>query len=163
MFLRKLARSLASACELSAAATFAVVCLLNFAQVFGRYMMGSSLSWAEELMRYSMVWVMMLGGTAAIYRGDHMAVDSLAGLPAGRNRHLIRSVLFGIAGAFCVLLVWYGWPAALANAQQSAAASGISMILPYLAIPIGATLMLVQIVLCWIVGFRPTEYEEEAW
>lgn len=163
MTLRQLARWLAVTCELSAAAIFAVVCLLNFTQVFGRYMMGSSLTWAEEIMRYSMIWVMMLGGTAAIYRGDHMAVDSLVETLSGRSRHLVRSALFGIAGAFCVLLVWYGWPAALSNARQSAAASGISMILPYLAVPVGGALMLAQILLCWIVGFHPTEFEEEAW
>lgn len=163
MLARKLARWLASVCELSAAAIFLAVCLLNFSQVFGRYAMGSSLSWAEEVMRYLMIWVMMLGGTAAIYRGDHMAIDTVPELLSGRGRQIARSILFGIAGAFCVLLLWYGWPAALANAGQRAAASGISMIFAYMAVPVGAALMIVQIVLCWIVGFHPTEYEEEAW
>ncbi|TNC60050.1 TRAP transporter small permease [Rubellimicrobium roseum] len=163
MLLPKLARRLALSCELSAAAIFTVVCLLNFTQVIGRYAIGSSLTWAEEIMRYSMIWVMMLGGTAAIYRGDHMAVDSVVEALPSRRRHILRSVLFGIGGTFCVMLAWYGWPAAINNAQQSAAASGLPMILPYLALPIGAVLMLAQIVLCWIVGFHSTVVEEEAW
>lgn len=147
-------RRLARLCETLAAAILAAVCVLNFTQVSGRYLFGSSISWAEEIMRYSMLWVMMLGGTAAIYRGDHMAVDTLVDLVGAGWRHLLRSLLFGIAGIFCVLLVWFGWPAALNNARQSAAASGLPMILPYMALPVGGMLMLVQIALCWLTGFE---------
>lgn len=161
MYIKSLTRRLAVLCEVSAAAVFAVVCILNFSQVFGRYMLGSSFNWAEEIMRYSMLWVMMLGGTAAIYRGDHMAVDTLLDTLPPRFTHLIRSFLFGIAAIFCALLVWYGWPAALANARQSAAASGVPMIVPYMAIPIGGALMIVQIILCWASGFDSTHYDEE--
>ena len=60
------------------------------------------------------------------------------------------------------LIVWYGWPAAMANVRQSAAASGISMVYPYMALPIGGVLMILQIVLCFFAGFGQTAYEEEA-
>lgn len=163
MSLKSLTRQLALACEVLAAAIFAAVCVLNFTQVVGRYTAGSSLNWAEEIMRYSMLWVMMLGGTAAIYRGDHMAVDTLLEAMPSRMAHLVRSLLFGIAGIFCVLLVWYGWPAALSNANQSAAASGIPMIVPYMALPVGGVLMIVQIALCWLTGFGPSQYDEEVY
>ncbi|HBM58631.1 TRAP transporter small permease [Salipiger marinus] len=163
MSLHSLTRRLAAVCETAAAAIFAAVCLLNFIQVVGRYAAGSSLNWAEEVMRYSMLWVMMLGGTAAIQRGDHMAVDTLLDALSPRGAHLLRSLLFGIAGIFAALLVWYGWPAALNNARQSAAASGLPMIVPYMALPVGGALMLVQIVLCWLTGFGETRHEEEAY
>ncbi|EPX85246.1 TRAP transporter small permease [Salipiger mucosus] len=163
MTLKSLTRRLAEVCERSAAVIFAAVCILNFSQVFGRYMLGSSLTWAEEIMRYSMLWVMMLGGTAAIYRGDRMAVDTILDMLSERYRHLVRSALFGVAGLFCALLVWFGWPAALANARQSAAASGLPMVVPYLALPIGGTLMIIEIALCWASGFEDTRFDEEAY
>lgn len=161
MTLVSLTRRLAQACEALAAAIFTAVCVLNFTQVLGRYMLGSSLTWAEEIMRYSMLWVMMLGGTAAIYRGDHMAVDTLVDILPPRRAHLLRSLLYGIAAIFCVMLVRYGWPAALSNARQSAAASGLPMVVPYMALPVGGALMLVQIALCWATGFAPTRHDEE--
>ena len=37
------------------------------------------------------------------------------------------------------------------------------MIIPYMAIPIGGVLMIVQIVLCWLAGFEATQYDEEAY
>lgn len=163
MLIKRVTRGLALTCEISAALIFFVVCLLNFTQVSGRYLMGSSLNWAEEIMRYSMLWVMMLGGTAAIYRGDHMAMDALTEAAPARWRHLMRSSLFGVAGLFCALLVIHGWPAALSNANQSAAASGLPMIIPYMAIPVGGALMIVQIILCWLSGFEATHYDEEAY
>ncbi|EAR53156.1 C4-dicarboxylate transport system permease small protein [Oceanicola granulosus HTCC2516] len=135
--------------------------MLNFWQVGGRYVFGSSLRWAEEVMRYGMVWVMMLGGTAAIYHGEHMAVDAVVDAVPRRFAHLLRSLLYGIGAVFIGLLVWYGWPAALANLRQSAAASGISMIYPYMALPVGGLLMILQIVLCFFAGFASTAYEEE--
>lgn len=163
MLLRRISYLLARNCELTAGAIFAIVCVINVAQVFGRYMLGSSLSWAEEIMRYSMVWVMMLGSTTAIYHGDHMVLDTVVGSVPVKWRHLLRSILFGIAAVFCFLLVWYGWPAAINNIHQKAAASGISMVYPYMALPIGGVLMIIQIILCWIVGFRDPAVEEEAW
>ena len=163
MTLSNLSRRLAQVCEIAAALIFLFVCVLNFTQVIGRYATGTSLTWAEEIMRYTMMWVMMLGGSAAIYRAEHMAVDGVVDMVPERLRHLVRSILYGVAGIFCVLLLVYGWPAALANQTQRAAASGIPMLLPYLAIPVGAAIMLAQIVLCWITGFREAPVEEEAW
>ena len=114
MRLKTLSKGLALVCQWSAAAIFIFVCGLNFSQVFGRYVLGSSIPWGEEIMRYSMIWVMMLGG-----------------------------------------------PATIANTRQTAAASGISMFWVYLAIPAGALLMLIQIVLCAISGFASANAEPE--
>lgn len=161
MFVRQLSYRLARLCEVSAAVIFIAVCLLNFGQVFNRYILGSSFGWAEEVMRYCMPWIMMLGGTAAIYRGEHMAIDAVPDMFPKRLRHMARSLLYGVAMIFCVLLVWYGWPAALSNARQNAAASGIPMIVPYMALPVGGALMIVQIALCWVAGFGEHNSEEE--
>ena len=66
MSLRRLSRGLSRCCETLAALILAIVCLLNLSQVLGRYAFGSSLGWAEETMRYSMMWVMMLGSARII-------------------------------------------------------------------------------------------------
>lgn len=118
-----LARRLAVSCEVAAGIILAVVSAINLAQVLGRYLFASSFPWAEEVMRYVMMWLMMLGGTACIYRCEHMAIDAVRNWLPERHREWYRNFLFGIAGLFCLLLVWYGWPAALANASQFAAAS----------------------------------------
>lgn len=157
MTIRDLSRTLARSCELLAAAILLVVCFINFAQVGGRYIFGTSLSWGEETMRYIMMWLMMLGSVAAVYRLDHMAVVGAQDLVSLRYRHQVRSALYAVGGILFVLLACYGWAAATRNLTQNAAASGMPMIIPYMAIPVGSVLILIQIALCWISGFGVEE------
>ncbi len=158
---RSAARGLAVGCEVIAALILIAVTCINLAQVVGRYFIGTSIPWAEEIMRYVMMWLMMLGSVACIYRAEHMAIDSVIQSVPERWRQHMRSLLYSIGGLFCLLLVIYGWHAALANNMQFAAASGIRMSIPYMAIPIGGTLIIVEIVLCWLAGYEPAEPTEE--
>ena len=155
------AEILTRVCEVIAASLLAAVALINLAQVLGRYLLAESLPWGEEIMRYTMIWVMMLGGVACFRRVEHMSVDALHDRLPQRLRPVARGVLYGVSGVFCALLVLYGWPAAIANYDQFAAASGVRMIWIDLAIPIGAMLMIVQIVLCWVAGYAPADDAEE--
>ncbi len=159
--LRQIARGLAGTCETLAAIILIAVTAINLTQVVERYFFNTSIAWAEEIMRYTMMWLMMFGSVACIYRCEHMAVDTIRAWAPERWRQLVRHGLFAIAGIFCFLLVWYGWPAALKNGRQMAAASGIPMSLPYFAIPIGGFLMIVQIVLCWFAGYEAAEVADD--
>lgn len=110
-------------------------------------------------MRYMMMWLMMLGGVAAVYRTEHMAVEGLQDIVPLKYRALIVSSLYAVGGIFFMLLAYYGWTAAIRNLSQHAAASGIPMVIPYMAIPIGSVLILIQIVLCWFSGFESENHD----
>lgn len=149
------ARLLARSTETLATVLLIIVTALNLTQVTGRYVFSTGFGWTEEAMRYLMIWLMMLGSVACIFRVEHMAVETVESLVHPRHASLARSALYTIAAVFCLFVLVYGWPLALRNAAQVAPASGIPMILPYLALPVGAFLMLLQIALSWIVGFEP--------
>jgi TRAP-type C4-dicarboxylate transport system permease small subunit len=152
---RRVARHLARATEILATLLLIVVTALNLTQVGGRYLFGAGFSWTEELMRYLMIWLMMLGSVACVYRAEHMGLQTLERLVAPRRAQLVRSAVYSVAAVFCVFLLVYGWPLALRNAAQVAPASQIPMIAPNLALPVGAALMLAQIALSWLSGFEP--------
>ncbi len=153
-FARRAAVLLARTTEILATLLLITVTVLNLTQVVGRYAFGIGFSWTEELMRYLMIWLMMLGSVAAIYRIEHMGVETLEAMVSPRRAPLVRSALYSIGGIFCVFVLIYGWPLALRNAGQVAPASGIPMIYPYMALPVGALLILVQIALSWFGGFE---------
>ncbi|MBL4917880.1 TRAP transporter small permease [Tabrizicola sp. DMG-N-6] len=134
--------------------------MLNLTQVGGRYFFSTGFSWTEEVMRYSMIWLMMLGSVACIFRLEHMGIEALETLVRPRFVRFVKSGLYSVAGIFCVVILIYGYPLALRNAAQVAPASGIPMILPYAALPVGAVLMLVQIALSWLTGFEPDRPDE---
>ena len=151
---------LARTTETLACLLMIAVTALNLTQVGGRYLFDTGFSWTEEAMRYGMIWLMMLGSVACIYRAEHMGIEALEGL-AGRHGQLVKSALYTVAAIFLVFLLLYSWPLALRNAGQMAPASGVPMIFPYMALPVGAALMLVQIALSWFSGFEPEQDEDE--
>lgn len=152
-FARRAALLLTRTTETLATLLLIVVTALNLTQVIGRYAFSIGFSWTEELMRYLMIWLMMLGSVAAIYRVEHMGVETLESMVSSRRAPLVRSALYSIGGIFVVVVLIYGWPLAMRNGAQVAPASGIPMIYPYMALPVGAFLILVQIALSWFGGF----------
>lgn len=151
----RIARMLARTTEIVATLLLIAVTSLNLTQVIGRYVFNTGFSWTEELMRYLMIWLMMLGSVACIFRAEHMAVETIESRVDPAHASLVKSALYSIAAVFCLFVLVYGWPLAMRNAAQVAPASGIPMIYPYLALPVGAALMLVQIALTWFGGFEP--------
>ncbi len=133
--------------ESIAAVLLVAVLLMNLGQVFWRYALVDPLSWSEESMRYSTVWMVFLAGSAALFRGEHMSVDIFADLRAPRLRRAIRLTVLGLIALFCLILIWEGMPAAILNIRQMSPAMQIPMIIPYIAVPVGGLLMLIK-VLC---------------
>ncbi len=155
------ARYLARSTEVAATILLIIVTALNLTQVGGRYLFNMGFPWTEEAMRYLMIWLMMLGSVACVYRLEHMGIEALDHLFDERHAPRIRSALYTIAAIFCLFVLIYGWPLALRNAKQLAPASQIPMIYPYMALPVGAFLMLVQIALSWVSGFERDADETE--
>lgn len=130
--------------EAISAVLLVAVIAMNLAQVFFRYVLVEPLSWSEESMRYTTTWMVMLAGSAALFRGEHMAINLFDNLGSRRLRRAIELTVLTAIAAFCVLLIWKGFPAAFGNMRQVSPAMRVPMTLPYLAIPVGATLMLIK-------------------
>lgn len=124
-----------------AAALIGVIVVANAAQIFCRYVLVQPLSFTDELMRFSMVWVAFLAGSALVFRREHMAANIFDNPRLGwLRRAMAMVVLLAILG-FAVALAWFGWPLALRNARQLSPSWQVPMIWPYIAVPIGGALM----------------------
>ncbi len=124
----------------------AVMCAVTFAQAAGRYALHFSIVWSEELSRYLMVWISMLGGAVATRRRMHFGFDALvAALPQALRRAatqlatVLALVTFGT-------IAWYGFRLARFNMMQRSPALEWPMGLPYAAIPVGAALIVLFLV-----------------
>lgn len=116
----------------------ALVVLLG---VFTRYVLNDSLAWIEELARFSMIWLSWVGGGLALRRGAHIAVEFLTDALPPQVRSVV--VFLGRLAVFVFLgiCLWYGIDLTGRVSAQSTIALGISMQIPYAAIPVGALLM----------------------
>jgi TRAP-type C4-dicarboxylate transport system permease small subunit len=126
----------------------AVIALLVIYQVASRYLLGSPPSWTEELARYLQVWLVLLAAPICLARGMHLSVDYLTPrLPAG-PRFFVRSVVLILITLFSVVLTVYGARLLRVASLQVSPALGISMIWPYLAVPLSGGLM--ALVSAWL-------------
>ena len=115
-------------------------------QVLGRYIFGRAPGWSEELCRFLMLWVTMLGSATVLRRGGHLTVTALLDVvpvPARQAMLALRDAL--MVGA-CGLLAWQGWLFAELNGAQDSAAMEIAMTWPYAAIPVGGALILLLVI-----------------
>lgn len=119
----------------------AVMCAVTFTQAAGRYALSFSLTWSEELSRFLMVWISMLGGAVAARRRMHVGFSALVdGLPRGPRR-VARTAAVALAIALFGCMAWYGFRLARFNMRQVSAALEWPMGVPYAAIPVGALLL----------------------
>lgn len=116
-------------------------------QVFGRYVLNHSPVWTEEVARFLMAWITLLGSAAVLRRRGHIAVTFVIELlprPVAFAVGLVRDTLILImAGA----LGWYGYGFAVVGGRRDSAALEIPMFYPYLAIPIGAAMIALLLLL----------------
>jgi TRAP-type C4-dicarboxylate transport system permease small subunit len=124
-----------------------LVCLLTaitFAQVAARYVLGDPLIWSEEAARYLFVWVSMIGAALAIREGGHFGLDLLIRrVPA--LKPVLGPAVTVVTSVFLVILLKTGIDETNLASMQVAMTFPMRMQWAYLALPIGAGLMLFHI------------------
>jgi TRAP-type C4-dicarboxylate transport system permease small subunit len=126
-------------------------------QVFFRFVVYLPFPWSEEIARYLMIWVGMVGSFVALRKGRHIGVTFLVEkLPAALDRVLTPLVQATLI-AFLAVIAREGLHLAIANAAQKSPAMMIPMIYPYLAIPVGASLMMIELTAGLLNHLFPTE------
>lgn len=126
---------------------FAVLIVTVFYQVLGRYLFNAPPSWSEELARFLQVWIALLASALCIQQGMHLGVDYLAHALPARWRARLEILVHVLVSGFLVLLLAQGTKILDVAAVQSSPAMGINMWYAYLAVPVGAALMLLESVL----------------
>ena len=122
-------------------AILAVIAALVIYQVASRYLLGNPPSWTEEMARYLQVWLVLLAAPICLARGMHLSVDYLTPkLPAG-PRFVVQTGVLLLIAFFSLVLTIYGFRLLRVAAFQVSPALGISMIWPYLAVPVSGALM----------------------
>ena len=135
---------------------------LNIAQVFTRYVMNAPLSWTEEMVRYSTVWLTFVGAAAASLYGDHMDMNLFLDVKNNRFQAFHQAFLQAVIFGFCVLIIWQGTKFCLLNGMQTAPTTGMPMYLVYSAMAIGGVLLAIVTVFKFCAALWPEKFAEEA-
>jgi len=133
-----------------------IAVLINFVNVVGRYIFGSTFISADEVQIYIMVYIAFLGAAVATWRRIHLRMDVLVQrLPGGIKAVLAAAELVLILVlASLVLYVSSGYVTQMAGLDARSQNAGIPMWIPHSAIVLGFGLIAVLAVLQIVQLFR---------
>lgn len=128
--------------------TMIIMVIIMFVQSVSRYFIGTSFTWGSELAQYLHVWQIWIGASLAIRMQSHIRVNVFVELFP-----LIVQKVFN----FFAIILWFVFAAFLAYegtkyvinvfmSGQTSPSLHVPMWIPYLAIPIGGSLMMIRLI-----------------
>ena len=156
--IRTLKKTLDRAVDLLALGLLSILVVVVAALVFSRYVVGRPFTWSEELARYMLVWIVYLFASIAFRLSRHMGIDFFVLLLPEKQRGFIRTAGDLLVFGFLILVLRFGAELVGITLPQTSAALGIPMGLVYLAFPVSAGLMAIELfyrLYCRLTGGRP--------
>lgn len=113
--------------------------LVNFANVVGRYVFLHPFVWAEEVMQFLNIWVVMLGAAVITRNGTHLRMDAVYNLASPSVRRVLDTLtnLLALAVLLYVIVQSLQMIRMLAATGQRSVIARVPMNLMYAAIPVG--------------------------
>ncbi len=114
-------------------------------QVFSRFVLGDPSSWTEELTRYSLIWLGMLGAGYVTGKKMHLAIDYFANKVGQPFRNYIEIFIHSAILLFALAVMVVGGTNLVALTlylEQISASLQIQLGYVYLAVPISGLLIM---------------------
>ena len=118
-----------------------------FANVSLRYLSNFSITWAEEVARYLMIWMTFLGAGLSLRIGGDVAITNLHDFLGTRPQRALRAFIGLLLICFFVAMMWIGYEYMNRMGRQLTPATRIPFSYIYAAMPIGFALMIAHFLL----------------
>ena len=92
--------------------------------------------WTEEVARFCLMWLIMLGATIAVRDGTHFDVDVLPTPRTNHGKAVARLIVHVPMLLVALIFIAFGWRFALFGYEQSSEMTGINMLTMYIAWPL---------------------------
>ncbi|WP_119461996.1 TRAP transporter small permease [Rhodospirillaceae bacterium SYSU D60014] len=117
--------------------------VLNVANAFGRYVFGQTIPGSDELLVFSMVWLVFLGAALATAGGRHLRFDLLAIVLPRRLEFLLDAIRCTFAAVLAGFVCLQSWEALskLGRIGQKSMDMGVPMTVPHAAVFMGFALI----------------------
>lgn len=115
-------------------------------QIVGRFVFKSPPFWTEELARYLFVWLVCIGSAEVVRTRDHITMDIFIMMLPPKVATILQVAIGLLVAATLSVLVWYGTLGALRAGRVDSIALGVPESLLYGALPLGAILMTLRLI-----------------
>jgi TRAP-type C4-dicarboxylate transport system permease small subunit len=117
-------------------------------EVIRRFVLSYSSIWGEEIARYSFIYLVWIGASAAVKQRAHIRIDVLTHLLPNRGKSVLY--LFGdlCTLALVILTLYWSFDSIIASLTFGSVTHGlrISLVWFFAALPVGLSLMLGRLV-----------------
>ncbi|RVT81916.1 TRAP transporter small permease [Rhodobacteraceae bacterium CCMM004] len=132
-----------------AAAMIVAAVAITCQMIFVRFVLNGSTVWQTEAVIYLVIAATLVGLPYVQRLRGHVNVD-LVPLAMGRSaRKVLATVTLSVSIAIVAVMLWYGWEFwhfAWERGWRSDTVWGVRLWIPYLALPVGFALLLLQLV-----------------
>lgn len=138
------------------AVSLSAMTIVTVLEVVRRYIFGASFAWAEELVRFLLIWVTFVGGAAAFRNKSLVILDLIVGPMSEKVRNKFELFTNTIVFLFLLFLFNNAFSYAFSKVivKQTSIGLGVPMSVPYVAIPLGVGLMILFCLENYIVLIR---------
>ncbi len=113
-------------------------------QVFSRYVIGEPSAFTDELARFLMIWLGLLGAAYVSGKNGHVAIDVLAKRASAKNQKLLKGLVSGFIILFCLaaMVTGGGWLVYTTyELKQLSPALGLPLAYVYIVIPLSGLIV----------------------
>lgn len=135
--------------------SLAIMTAVIFWQVIARFFLGGAFAWGEELSRFLMIFMVIIGAAVAVRSNSLIAVDVFLERATGITRRVMITLIHMSIIVFSVIIIYHGTLLAQNFAIQKAPSIQISMEVIYMLLPLGSVLMIMNSLACIIEEFSP--------
>jgi len=129
--------------QIFCAILMAVMIVIVSIGVFYRYILNNPLPWVTEIVRFSLVWLSLIGAAVALDKGEHVAVSYFYNKLGDRTKYVFELLNIFIIGYFSYVLINYGYD--FTDTLYTGTFTGISGAVPRMAIPVSGGIMMLVI------------------
>ncbi len=113
--------------------------------VVERYFLHLGITWAEEFSRYIMIWAALLAVSCGAFYREHIGLNIVKRFLPKAGATILTISLDIVSISFFLFLAWYGVGMAREGLGQFANIFGITMVVPFAAVPVSSALTAFQI------------------
>jgi C4-dicarboxylate transporter DctQ subunit len=139
VYIRKIELFLTGIVFVSALAVLSVNIIL-------RQFFSSGLEWAEEYMRYAVIWVTFIGCAICAEDDLHVGIDIIFQISPPKVKKILKIICMSLSTVFCVMFVQFSIrnTALLYNTMQRSPVMLLPMWIIYVSMPLGSMLSALQ-------------------
>lgn len=117
--------------------------------IFVRFVLNASTIWQTEMVVYLVISATLVGLSYVQHLRGHVNVDLVPIALPRRTRKILAVIMLSASITIVAVMLWYGydnWHVAWARGWKSDTVWGVRLWIPYLAMPVGFGLFLLQLV-----------------